>query len=525
VAAARDFLDNLANVSTLSSRSRMPGVFICYRRDDTGGYAGHLFDRLARQFGTEQIFMDIDAIPIGDNFVQVIDQRIRSCNVMIVLIGKNWVLADPVGRRRIDEPADFVRLEIEAALAQNITVIPVLVGGARMPPPEDLPSTVVRLAYLNAFEIYDRMFEESVAGLVSILRPLVKTPIWQRWRQITLTLSEASRQLVRSWFLHPYKRSGLLATTALLLFALFFFATRLRDWSRTSQSARSSFESHESLPPLRDARQADRGLDASANKAPAIEFNAPVRVSSLPPVVEAARHVSNVGRDETGSVTEGFETAAGPHNPTVIWKADFPSLGVFLGLAGDGTLYFEAPDGVYAIRDGKQQWGYKFGSWDGPTFATDGRLWVKQQTRLAGDDRLAGHGDYRFLVYNSHGEGGVTAAKGEPERFVTYSLIRTFGWGSGGVSGWTIHHNMFEYTDCGLGELLGKYDDPPEINKPWRMGNLWARIGRSQRSRRESRSWQRHPRLRSRTSGASRPGRRKSDGSLSCTSGRSRRAP
>jgi TIR domain len=196
VAAVRDFLDNLVGVSTLNSRSRMPGVFICYRRDDTGGYAGHLYDRLARQFGREQIFMDVDAIPIGDDFVQVIDQRIRSCNVMIVLIGKNWVLADHVGRRRIDAPGDFVRLEIEAALAQRITVIPVLVGGARMPTPEELPGTVVPLAYLNALEIYDRMYEESVAAVISRVRPLVITPRWQHFRQITVTLSEATRP----WF-------------------------------------------------------------------------------------------------------------------------------------------------------------------------------------------------------------------------------------------------------------------------------------------------------------------------------------
>jgi hypothetical protein len=103
--------------------------------------------------------------------------------------------------------------------------------------------------------------------------------------------------------------------------------------------------------------------------------------------VEAARHVSNIGRDESGSVTEGFETAAGPHHPKVLWKTGFPSLGIFLGLAGDGTLYFEAPEGVYAIRDGKQQWGYKLADWSA-TFATDGRLWVKSFARAHRADRF-----------------------------------------------------------------------------------------------------------------------------------------
>jgi PQQ-like domain len=187
-------------------------------------------------------------------------------------------------------------------------------------------------------------------------------------------------------------------------------------------------------------------------------------VSRLPPVVEAARHVSNVGRGEwKGSITEGFESAAGPHNPKVLWKAEFSDLGAFVGLAGDGTLYFEGSGGVYAIRDGKQQWGFKLVG-DGPHFATDGRLWMKQQIRLAdhpGDD------DYRFAVYNSHGEGGVTAAKSEPEQFVTYSNIWAPGWGSGGTFGWTIRLKMFAYKNCGLGELLGKYDDPGD--KSWRV--------------------------------------------------------
>jgi hypothetical protein len=218
----------------------MPGIFICYRRDDTGGYARHFYDRLIREFGSDQIFMDIDDIPVGEHFVEIIDRRIRACDVMVVLIGRNWLTPMHTGRRRIDDSADFVRLEIEAALAKNITVIPVLVGGAQMPTPQDLPGRITRLAYLNAFELYDRMFEASVAGLISTLRPLVKTPRWQHWLNIGPALRKALHRLRSGGFPLQHKRPIALAfaASALLLFLISFVAPRLGERSSLTQSPR-----------------------------------------------------------------------------------------------------------------------------------------------------------------------------------------------------------------------------------------------------------------------------------------------
>jgi hypothetical protein len=112
----------------------MSRIFISYRRDDSAGYAGRLYDRLAAHFEPENVFMDIDAIEPGLDFVEVIEQAVGSCDVLIALIGKQWLaIKDGQGRRRLENPEDFVRLEIKTALDRNIRVIPALVGGAAMP--------------------------------------------------------------------------------------------------------------------------------------------------------------------------------------------------------------------------------------------------------------------------------------------------------------------------------------------------------------------------------------------------------
>ena len=109
-------------------------VFISYRREETAYPAGWLFDRLADRFGRGQIFKDIDSIQLGDDFVEVITAAVGSCDVLLALIGDRWLtITDEQGRARLDDPEDFVRLELEAALTRNVRVIPILVEGARMP--------------------------------------------------------------------------------------------------------------------------------------------------------------------------------------------------------------------------------------------------------------------------------------------------------------------------------------------------------------------------------------------------------
>ena len=113
----------------------LPGrIFISYRRDETAYAAGWLYDRLAEHYGGGQVFKDVDSIELGDDFVEVINGAVGSCDVLLALVGDEWLtITDAGGRRRLDDPHDFVRLEIEAALARNVRVIPILVDGARMP--------------------------------------------------------------------------------------------------------------------------------------------------------------------------------------------------------------------------------------------------------------------------------------------------------------------------------------------------------------------------------------------------------
>jgi hypothetical protein len=121
----------LANGAAMTSK-----VFISYRRDDSAGSAGRLHDRLALEFGRDLLFMDVDAIPLGLNFVKVLHEEVAKCNVLLAVIGPNWLSArDDQGNRRLDDPHDFVRVEIAAALQRDIPVIPILLDGAKVPRP------------------------------------------------------------------------------------------------------------------------------------------------------------------------------------------------------------------------------------------------------------------------------------------------------------------------------------------------------------------------------------------------------
>src|ERR1022692_604969 len=126
----------------------MPRVFISYRREDSSGYAGRIYDRLASHFGSESIFMDIDTLEPGVDFVNALHGSVASCDVFLAVIGRNWLTAkDEGGRLRLLNPVDFVSIEIAEALeSHRIRVVPVLVGGAGMPRYTDLPKRLSSLA-------------------------------------------------------------------------------------------------------------------------------------------------------------------------------------------------------------------------------------------------------------------------------------------------------------------------------------------------------------------------------------------
>ncbi len=142
-------------------------IFLSYRRGDTAGHAGRLFDRLASRFGREAVFMDVDTIRPGEDFARAISERVGTCDVLIALIGDQWLTAtDAGGRRRIEDPADFVRAEIEAALQRGIPIVPILVEGARMPAASELPDSMRGLVLRQAMEVSDTRFDAEAEDLV-----------------------------------------------------------------------------------------------------------------------------------------------------------------------------------------------------------------------------------------------------------------------------------------------------------------------------------------------------------------------
>jgi hypothetical protein len=166
-----------AALRRLKSNDAMRAIFISYRRDDAEGHAGRLFQDLCESFGKDAVFMDVSGIEPGLDFRRAIDQQISSCGVLLAVIGKNWLNAtDAAGRRRLDDPQDFVRLETATALRRGIPVVPVLVHEAQMPQADQLPEDLKDLAFRNAVELSHTRWDSDVELLVRALRRHVEEP-------------------------------------------------------------------------------------------------------------------------------------------------------------------------------------------------------------------------------------------------------------------------------------------------------------------------------------------------------------
>jgi hypothetical protein len=145
-------------------------VFISYRRGDGAGYAMVLNERLVAHFGAARVFRDIDDLGPGTNFVARIESAIGSCAVVIALMGTNWAGALPDGRRRLDDPNDFLRLEVVSAIQLGVRIIPVLVQGANMPTREGLPEPIKALASRQALRIDDSAVEFGLSQLITAVQ-------------------------------------------------------------------------------------------------------------------------------------------------------------------------------------------------------------------------------------------------------------------------------------------------------------------------------------------------------------------
>jgi hypothetical protein len=134
--------------------AKLPRIFISYRRADSADITGRIYDRLIGHFGKSAIFKDVDSIPPGIDFKEHLERAVGKCKIFLVVIGDRWLeVNDSMRKSRLQDPSDFVRIEIEAALNRNILIIPLLVRGASMPAEKKLPPSLQKLIYRNGIPI------------------------------------------------------------------------------------------------------------------------------------------------------------------------------------------------------------------------------------------------------------------------------------------------------------------------------------------------------------------------------------
>jgi hypothetical protein len=176
-------------------------IFMSYRRDDSSAWAGRLSDRLSNHFPSSQIFMDVDSIDLGEDFVKTIEETVGSCDVLITVIGKGWLTScDQEGQRRLDNPEDFVRIEIATALKRDIRVIPVLVEGASMPLSRDLPDDLKALVRRNALQLSHDRFRTDAERLESAVERALEKTVAERLEKARSALQKATKD-------HPWVNS------------------------------------------------------------------------------------------------------------------------------------------------------------------------------------------------------------------------------------------------------------------------------------------------------------------------------
>lgn len=183
----------------------MGQIFISYRREDSQAYTDRIYEHLARAFGRGEIFKDVDNVPPGVDFRTHVVNAVDKSKVTLAVIGPGWSrAADKQGRRRLDDPDDFVRIEIEAAMTRGVPVIPVLVGGAAMPPPEDFPGLMHKLAFINGVHVRsDPDFANDIVRLKRGVERLIAGGRSTNWVRAAIGLSCLAIALGLVWWFWP----------------------------------------------------------------------------------------------------------------------------------------------------------------------------------------------------------------------------------------------------------------------------------------------------------------------------------
>jgi hypothetical protein len=225
----------------------MARILISYRRSDAAAFAGRICDRLVEIYGSEHVFMDVDSIALGDNFVEQIELALAKSDTLLAVIGPEWLTSvDKFGNRRLDDPKDYVRREIAAALRMKIRVVPVLVGGARLPIIEELPEELRELRQRNAFEIGHGSFHVDVERLLVFLEKIATPRTYSVLQAFVLSFYSAAlyRDVRRAW-------RGTGFAYLLFLCALLRFPDSLRTHFKVTEQIEGKIMALASqLPPL-----------------------------------------------------------------------------------------------------------------------------------------------------------------------------------------------------------------------------------------------------------------------------------
>jgi TIR domain-containing protein len=317
----------------------MPDIFISYRREDSAGHAGRLFDCIRERFGDESVFMDVTDIRPGDDFTTSLDSALSSCRVVLVIIGKQWLpCVDASGHRRLDDPEDHLRMEIAHALKRNARVIPVLVRGAAMPSERDLPEELRGLARRQAHEVSDSRWSFDTNQLVRIIENALGAPV-----RAAQTPARESTNVAGRWM-----RVAPAAAVFLILIALTVYLKWLRNGAPAgSAGTPGSSAAGAAVVPVRNA-----GVASSPAATP---------LARLPPAGEA-RAGAAIFKVLGGLVGRGDE---GPHTVRLYVRTTNVAApyGFNIGpdsfrliVGGDAISPEEAPIDVVAMQSALEGW-------------------------------------------------------------------------------------------------------------------------------------------------------------------------
>ena len=346
----------------------MPGIFINYRREDSGGYAQQIYRPMRAYFGAKLVFMDTDTIRSGEDYRAIIREAIAQSDVFLAVIGRAWLRAtDDQGNSRLSYPADLVRREIAQALEAGIHVVPVLVGRASMPRADALPDDLKPLAAHNAHEIPDHFFDQSVRQLIQTIRPQVR----------------GKREISRRAILYGTGGTAAVLLAAAIADGAFKRKVPLPEQARTVTATAEDLKYAELEKSIKEIRNR-----------PSVVTRKPGNIDRLPGEVAGPWKIDRT--DFSAQVT-------GPQQePKVVWisRVSVGDEWKPIGFAPDQTLFLHDDESrtLFAIKDGTEQWAFNTGNIIG---VTPGGLIVLQQEQL-----VLPWGS-TFLCFNSRGEGGI----------------------------------------------------------------------------------------------------------------------